>query len=413
MKDTHKLLTIALASRILIIIVMLISSFLFMYATTEHMNINEMKTPIIGIFMRWDSAYYLQIAQNGYPVGYPNVKTFPNSTGSGSPMPLVIANHLWAFYPLYPAAMKALALVFTSFLTVTSALMLSGVIISNISFFVSAYFFYKLTQKLFNSRIALISTAFYSFWVGAAFFSAIYTEALFMALAIGAFYYLAENKLSRAVFLGFLASFTRSDGFLIAIPFLIYALQSMSIFKFGSTSPETPKDPKFQSVKLLISSAIVASPVLLYNIAGYFLAGGVFPVQIIAKDSNWGIYPLLTNQFAAPYCSVPSVQTFIILGLIFALMPTAYFIFSIEKVFTVESKTLGYWVFYASMAYVLFTNAIVYSVLRYAIPMLPIYWVSAKIYTKKRIVGLILFAIMTVMLIIGAYLLEINSPYFM
>jgi len=412
MKDTHKALTIALASRILIIIVMLVSSFLFMYATTEHMNVNEMKTPIIGIFMRWDSAYYLQIAQNGYPLGYPNVKTFPNSTGSGSPMPLVIANHLWAFYPLYPAAMKALALVFTSFLTVTSALMLSGIIISNIAFFVSAYFFYKLTQKLFNSRIALISTAFYSFWVGAVFFSAIYTEALFMALALGAFYYLAENKLSRAVFLGFLASFTRSDGFLIAIPFLICALQSMRIFKFGSTSLETVKD-KFQSAKLLISSAIVASPVLLYNIAGYFLAGGVFPVQVIAIDSNWGIYPLLAKQFTAPYCSVPSVQAFIILGLIFALMPVAYFVLSIENVFTVESKTLGYWAFYASMAYVLFTSAIVYSVLRYAIPMLPIYWISAKIYAKKRVYGLILFAIMTVMLIISAYLLEINSPYFM
>jgi len=75
-------------------------------------------------------------------------------------------------------------------------------------------------------KIALVATAFYSFWGGAVFYSAIYSEALFMALALGAFYYLEEDKLPTAVLLGFLVSFTRSNGFLMCIPFLIYALQS-------------------------------------------------------------------------------------------------------------------------------------------------------------------------------------------
>lgn len=400
MKDVHKALTIALASRVLIIIVMVACSFLFAYASTEHLNVAEMKTPFVGLFMRWDSEFYLSIAQHGYPLGYPNISTHPAVTATGSPMPSSIAYPTWAFFPLYSGVMAVLALLFTPFAGATSSLMVSGVIVSNIAFFVSAYFFFKLTQKLFNPRVALISTAFYSFWVGGVFFSEIYTEALFMALALGAFYFLEEKKIPLAVFLGFLASFTRSDGFLIFIPFFIYGL-----LQFGTN--------RTQSLKLFLSSAIVASPYLLFNVAGYFLAGGVFPVQLIARDSNWGTYPLLIYQFAAPYCSVPSFQAFEIAGLILVLLPVAYALSNYKKIFGQEERTLGYWTFYAVMVWVLFTNSVISNVLRYAVPMLPIYWVLAKIYMKNRIAGAVLFGVSTAMLIIAAYLLETANPNFM
>ena len=398
MKDVHKALTIALASRILIVVVMVISSFLFVYVTTANMNASEMRIPFVGMFMRWDSAHYMALAKNGYPLGYPNANNFPKVTGTGSRMPSQIANHLWAFFSILPCTHEGISLgAFTRFLSLTSSLMLSGVIISNVAFFVSAYFFYKLTQKLFNPRLALIATAFYCFWVGGVFFSMMYTEALFMALALGAFYYLEENKLPTAVFLGFLAAFTRSDGFLIFIPFFIYGLQQL-------------RSSKPQSFKLLISSAFVASPYLLFNIAGYFLAGGVFPVQIMARESNWGIYPLLINQFSAPYCPTLSFQAFDVLSLILVLLPITYFVFSIRKVFTEEAKTLGYWLFYASMVYVLFTDSVVSNISRYAVVMLPIYWVLAKVYTKNRIIGAILFGVISAILVIGAYLLETANP---
>jgi hypothetical protein len=405
MKDVYKALTIALASRILIVAVMVISSFLFAYVTTNDLNVHEMGTPITGTFMRWDSEHYLAIAKTGYPLGYPNATTFPSMTGTGSPMPSKIANHLWAFFPLYPVAIASMArmsapFLSLTFLNITPSLMLSGVIISNISFFASAYFFYKLTQKLFNPRLALIATAFYCFWVGGVFFSLIYTEALFMALALGAFYYFEENKLPAAVFLGFLAAFTRSDGFLIFIPFFIYGLLQL-------------RTQKQESVKLFLSSAVVASPYLVFNVAGYFLAGGVFPVQIIARESNWGVYPLLINQFSAPYCPTLNFQAFDILGLGLALLPTAYFALRTRKVFAEEAKTLGYWVFYASMVLILFTDSVVSNIARYAVPMLPIYWVLAKVYTKNRLVGATLFGVVSVMLVIGAYLLETANPYFM
>jgi hypothetical protein len=45
------------------------------------------------------------------------------------------------------------------------------------------------------------------------------------------------------------------------------------------------------------------------------------------------------------------------------------------------------------------------------VPMLPIYWVSAIIYTKNRLTGIIIFALMTVMFIIGAYMFETGGPF--
>jgi len=400
MKDAHKVLTIALLSRVLVIAVMVISSFLFAYVTTKHMDVKEMNMPFFGMFMRWDSEYYLNIAKHGYPLGYPNIHTFPTKTGTGSPMPSKVADNLWAFFPFYSVAMAAVAVGFRRFLTLTPSLMVSGIIVSNIAFFVSAYFFYKLTRKLFDSRLAMIATAFYCFWVGGVFFSTIYSEALFMALALGAFYFLADDNLPIAVILGFLASFTRSDGFLIFIPFLVYGVMQL-------------KKNKLQSLKLLISSAIIASPYLIFNIMGYFLAGGVFPVQLIARESNWGTYPLLIKQFTAPYVTVPRFQAFDVLGIVLVLLPMGYFFLNVRKIFTAEARTIGYWAFYGAMAYVLFTNSVVSSILRYAIPMLPIYWVFAKIYVKSRVAGTVLFGVTTAMLIVGAYLLETANPYFM
>src|SRR5665648_390682 len=95
----------------------------------------------------------------------------------------------WAFFPLYPAAMKAVSLPFMPFsanneVGTQNAVELAGFIVSNVAFFISVFFFYKLTNKIFSpKRIALVATAFYCFWGGAVFYSAIYSEALFMALA--------------------------------------------------------------------------------------------------------------------------------------------------------------------------------------------------------------------------------------
>ncbi len=349
-----------------------------------------------------DSTHYLDIALNGYPNGYPDVSTWTNGV-SESVVPVLVYPQ-WAFFPLYPAVMRVLGLLLTPFFSVSNALTVAGFLISNFCFFISTYFLFKLTNKLFNStKIAIATVAFYSFCMGSVTLSAVYSESLFMALTLASFYYLEEGRFYRATFFGFFAAFTRSDGFIIFIPFFIYAIQQL----------KTLKTEKIQNLKKSLSlvgfSGIVASPYLLWNIEGYFLAGGVFPVQVISRNLNWGIFPNLYVQFTDGTVRLPVQQAYLLLGILFILIPTVYPIVKTRRLITTEVQTLKYWVFYFAMLYVLITQSIAFSVIRYAIPLLPIYWVSAKIYGKNRFAGGIVFGIMTGLMIASTYFFETGS----
>ena len=137
--------------------------------------------------------------------------------------------------------------------------------------------------------------------------------------------------------------------------------------------------------------------------------GAFFLYKIISHNLNWGIYPVLYQQFTDGICHVPFQQAYLIVGIVFIFVPAIYPIVKARKIITVESQTIKYWAFYASMVYLIFTNSLVFSVIRYAIPLIPIYWVSAKIYTKNRLIGGIMFGVMTGLLIISIYLFEIGS----
>ena len=391
MNDLCKVLLIAISSRLFIIFICILFTIIF-----SNQQIN-----IINMFVRADSAFYLDISKNGYPQGVPA----PGSiifTSSGSPVPDIIAFPQWAFFPLYSVSIFLAGFLFTAFLPAQQSFIIGGYIVSNASFLLATLFFYKITEKHFNPKIALASVVFFSFFVGGIFYSGVFSEALFMALVLGAFYFMEQNNLPVAILLGFLASLTRSIGFLIFIPFIILALQQLK------------QHNKIQALKLSITSISVALPYLLWNIVGYFNTG-LFPVHVIAHDSNWGIYPPLIKQFSNYYVSpvlTAPVETFYITGLVLMLIPVAYFIKRIKSAFRVETKTLGYWVFYASLLYAtIFTNATLFSTLRYATPLLPMYWILSKIYAKNTVVGLILFSIVVTMLIIGIYFFAINSNY--
>jgi hypothetical protein len=408
-KGPHKALLIGLSSRILVVAVFVLCSVFFTVSSQQpaaHLN-NPL--PLVHLFDRYDSGYYISIAINGYPKGYPDINYWIGRNFSFSELNPVLAMPDWAFFPLYPAAMKVVSLPFLLFfvnteINIQNAVEFAGFVISNVAFFVSVYFFFKLTNKIFiSTRIALVASAFYSFWGGAVFYSAVYSEALFMALALGAFYYLEEDKLPTAVLLGFLASFTRSNGFLICIPFLIYAIQSIK--------------NKSKTIKLLTCSALVASSFLIFQFIGYMVAGGVFPITVIAHDLNFVIYPLLSTQLISLFNSSLKTLTFYVIGLALIFLPAAYFIRyfnfrSFKNNLIQDSKKLKYWAFYASMIFVIVFQSNVFSVVRYAVPMLPIYWVSAIIYIKNRSIGIAIFAIMTGLLVIGSYMFETGGTFF-
>lgn len=149
---------------------------------------------LIDLHARWDSEWYLDIAEHGYYLrGY-----------------WKLANP--SFLPLYPVLIRA-----TSYLT-TGHLALAGWIVSVVFLGLSAWALRRLVRE-FHPKLDPETVTWYLLIFPTAFvLQAVYTESLFLFLSISAIYYaLKKNYLAAGVF-GFLGALTRHPGILIIIP---------------------------------------------------------------------------------------------------------------------------------------------------------------------------------------------------
>lgn len=331
----------------------------------------DIQIPILGLFSTWDSGQYCIIALSGYPPGN---------------IPLGVQ---WAWFPLYSFLIGDIGKIFFGVMSRIEAVMLAGFLLSNTLFFSSLFLFYKLSTKILgNKKLVLLSSIFFCFWPGSLFYSSVYSESLFMTLTLGAFYYLEKGKNAKSTLLGFLAAFTRSNGFLVAIPFLY-------------------KGFKKHNVRILIQAALVALPYLLFNLYGYF-STGLFPVQAIAFNLYWEKPPFFLLQLFEVELGY-AILYFIEFCLV--LVPFVYLFLSkklLLSVFSLGLKENGeeakYFGFSLVHVMVLLFYSIVANVHRYAIPILPLYWVFAKIWNKKPKLGVISLLLMITLLIIGTIL---------
>ena len=331
----------------------------------------DIDLPLVNLFSRWDTGYYAQIAISGYPSG-------------SNPL----AMH-WAWFPLFPIIMGAVGRLFFGILPAVEAVMLAGFLINNILFFVCLILFYKLTEMIFgNKKLALLSSVFFSFWPGSLFYSSVYSESLFMTLALGAFYFLEKGKEVKSTLLGFFAGLTRSTGLVLVVPYLY------NFFKKRSNS-------SFYQV------LFVSLPYLLFNFYGNIYTG-VFPVQAVVFRQYWGNPSFfIVQMFEIEYYY--AILFFIEFCLI--LVPFIYLFLSKELLVSVFSfglkgdrKEAKYFGFSLVQLIFLLFFGIIANVHRYAIPILPLYWVFARLWIKKPKLGLISLALMISLLIIGTIL---------
>ncbi len=153
---------------------------------------------------RWDSAWYLEIARYGYR---------PELGAASAPRT--------AYFPLYPLALRAIAWLGTP-------PVLAGVLVSLVAFALALYGIHRLTTLELGAtppagdaaRLAVLVVAFAPM---AFFFSAVYSESLFMALSVGVFWSARNGRWAWVGVLGALASATRSTGIaLMAAALIIY-----------------------------------------------------------------------------------------------------------------------------------------------------------------------------------------------
>lgn len=172
-------------------------------------------TPNRGLDMwaRLDSAWYMNIAQNGYHV-------------DGD---LLTQQSSVAFYPLFPYLLKGASSIILSMETTTPEnILIVGLGLTNVLFLFSLMIFYKLIMVLWGDHLVASRAVMLLIFFPASFvFSSLYSESLYFLVSLAAFYFAAKNRWWLAGIAGLLSVLTRSVGVLLVLPLAILYMDSI------------------------------------------------------------------------------------------------------------------------------------------------------------------------------------------
>jgi hypothetical protein len=148
--------------------------------------------------VRWDAIWYLTIAQHGYQ----HSQALPD------------------FFPFYPLLIRLF-----SWNDVSAVV--AGVVISLVAFWIGLELVHRLVERDFGPRAASASVWLLALFPMSFFFSAVYTEALFLALSVGCIYLARRERWLWAGILGGCAAATRSIGVLLVVPMAVLYLEEL------------------------------------------------------------------------------------------------------------------------------------------------------------------------------------------
>jgi hypothetical protein len=251
-------LTTTVGTRLAIFFVGWMAVFVIGYAPNAKMT--ELRTydnELMNLPHRWDSNWYLGIAQKGY--------RYDPTVGSVGQQNIV-------FFPAFPIATRVVALLFGGS---QGAYTLAGTLVALAAFVGALVYLYLLARDDLSdeeSRAALWLLAAYPF---AFFYGAIYTESFFLLGATGAFYHLSRRQFVRAALWALAVGLTRPNGFLLAVPLGIVA-----------AAPWLPHDLLLGRTREVRDDAAVGSPSLLGAASAWLVAA--MPFAWAQGHAAWG-----------------------------------------------------------------------------------------------------------------------------
>src|SRR3954451_11656848 len=148
---------------------------------------------LVAPLARRDSVWYLAIANDGYPRD--DVRRA-------------------AFFPLYPLLVRAVD-------RVLGDPILAGALVSLVCFAIALVLLHRLTALELGAAAASPALWAIALYPGAVFFSAVYSEALYLALSVGCLYAARTGRWAWAGAAGALGAATRSAGVLLVVPLAV------------------------------------------------------------------------------------------------------------------------------------------------------------------------------------------------
>lgn len=243
-----------------------------------------------------------------------------------------------AFFPAYPLLVRAAGVLTGAFDERLSRerrivrLTWAGLVVSLVAFLFAAWYFAALARELLapdRARGAVILMAAYPF---ALFFSAAYTEALFLLAALGAWSHARRGEYVRAGAWGLLVGLTRPNGFFLGLPLGLIALgmrdgpvrREPDPGRSSSRIPGFPRPIAWKGVAAAVMPGIgmLLYTVWLYQQSGVLFAwarvqvawgrvvGAATPDALVEALSSRGLVQLAVEY---PYQSLNAI------GLVFAL----------------------------------------------------------------------------------------------
>jgi hypothetical protein len=306
--DTNVVLPIHLATRLGVLLVGFLAVILIGFPPEAANRWKIYSNDLLDLPGRWDTGWYLMIATEGYQYNPAAAPDFQQNI---------------AFFPAFPMSMRYLAVLFGR------QPLWTGVGISIVSFYLALIYFLRLSRDLLDdeeqSVTAVMLLATYPF---AVFFSAAYTEGLFLLTLMGAVYHFHKNQLARAAMWGFVCGLTRPNGSLLSIVLALMAIAPMwDTVKWRAILP--PPQGWGVIIRRLLAAGSPGFGMLAFSAFIYRLTGN--PFMWTMQNAAWGrtyrsLDSLVSDRFGFiasnglySYASTQTIDFFYSLAVLLAL----------------------------------------------------------------------------------------------
>ena len=221
---------------------------------------------------RWDTGWYLGIAIDGYsylpgrPEDQQNI----------------------VFFPAFPILVRVVSRLLGGS---PPAFMLGGTLVALGAFFGALVYVYRFARDVVGDE----ETARWASWMLAGFpfalfFSAVYTESLFLLSAVAAFYHFRRGELARSGAWGLLVGLSRPPGCLVSVPLALLAVSPwLPAWLAGGAAAKSQsglrRDPRWL-VGAMAAAAMPGVGMLVYSAYIWNLTGD--PLAWAEGHAAWG-----------------------------------------------------------------------------------------------------------------------------